>query len=75
MQYEKPSDKKRRKKAQSIRNIQKEEEKIKTLKEKAKKAKAKRMRKEWKYDKSSLRQNRSSSYEKGANTGRDSNSG
>ena len=64
MYFEKPSDKKRRKKAQSIRNIRKEEEKVRVLKEKAKKAKMKRQRKEFKYDKSSRRQNRSSTYEK-----------
>jgi len=61
MYFEKPSDKKRRRKAQCIRNIEKEEEKLKMLKEKAKKAKQKRQRKEWKYDKSSRRQNYSSS--------------
>jgi small subunit ribosomal protein S21 len=64
MAFEKPSERKRRKKAQSIRNIEKEEEKLKALKDKAKKAKQKRQRKEWKYDKSSRRQNHSSSYEK-----------
>lgn len=64
MYFEKPSDKKRRRKAQCIRNIEKEEEKLKMLKEKAKKAKQKRQRKEWKYDKRSRRQTSGSSYEK-----------
>lgn len=59
MYYEKPSDRRRRKKAQSIRNIQKEEEKLRELKEKAKKAKLKRQRKEWKHDRSNRRQDRS----------------
>lgn len=57
MYFEKPSDKKRRRKAQCIRNIHKEEEKLRLLKEKAKKAKQKRQRKEWKHDKCSKRQN------------------
>ena len=57
MYFEKPSDKKRRKKAQSIRNIEKEEEKLRLLKEKAKKLKLKRQRKERKNDKRSERQN------------------
>lgn len=65
MYFEKPSDKKRRKKSQQIRAIRKEEEKIKKLKDKAKKAKQRRQRKESKRnDKSSRRQNRSASYEK-----------
>jgi small subunit ribosomal protein S21 len=72
--FEKPSDKRRRRKAQSIRNIEKEEEKLKQLKEKARKAKAKRQRREWKYDKSSRRQSGSSSYEKGNDGWRDSDS-
>ena len=37
MHFEKPSEKKRRRKAQCIRNIEKEEEKLRLLKEKAKK--------------------------------------
>lgn len=57
MYFEKPSDKKRRKKSQQIRAIRKEEEKVKKLKDKAKKDKLKRQRKEWKYDKRSKRQN------------------
>ena len=72
MYFEKPSEKKRRRKAQCIRNIEKEEEKLKALKEKAKKAKQKRQRKEWKYDKSSGRQNRSASNETSTNSRRDS---
>jgi small subunit ribosomal protein S21 len=71
MYFEKPSNKKRRKKAQCIRNIQKEEEKLKALKDKAKKAKQKRQRKESKHDKGSRRQDHSSSYEKSANARRD----
>jgi small subunit ribosomal protein S21 len=71
MYFEKPSNKKRRKKAQCIRNIQKEEEKLKALKDKAKKAKQKRQRKESKHDKGSRRQDHSSSYEKSTNARRD----
>jgi len=41
MYFEKPSDKKRRKKAQSIRNIQREQQKIDKLKQKAKKRRKK----------------------------------
>ena len=70
MYFEKPSDKKRRRKAQCIRNIHKEEEKLRALKEKAKKAKQKRQRKEWKHDKSSRRQSRSSSYEESTDSRR-----
>jgi len=70
MYFEKPSEKRRRKKAQCIRNIRKEEEKLKALKLKAKKAKQKRQRKEWKHDKSSRRQNRSSSYEESTDSRR-----
>ena len=44
MYYEKPSDKKRRKKAQSIRLLKKEEEKIEKLKERAMKFKQKQKR-------------------------------
>jgi len=70
MYFEKPSDKRRRKKAQQIRAIQKEVEKQQKLKAKARKNKLKRQRKERKHDSSSRRQNRSSSYEKGSNRGR-----
>ncbi len=74
MHFEKPSDKKRRKKAQSIRNILKEEEKLRALKEKAKKAKMKQQRKERKqHAKSSRRQSSGSSNEKNADSRRDSN--
>lgn len=41
MYYEKPSEKRRRKKAQSLRLLKKEEEKIEKMKEKAKKFKQK----------------------------------
>ena len=41
MYFEKPSEKKRRKKAQSIRLLKKEEEKLEKLKEKSEKYKAK----------------------------------
>jgi small subunit ribosomal protein S21 len=74
MYFEKPSEKRRRKKAQSIRNLEKEEEKLRQLKEKAKKAKAKRQRREWKYDRSSRRQSSGSSYEKGKERWGDSDS-
>ena len=70
MAFEKPSAKRRRRKAQCIRNIEKEEEKLRLLKEKAKKAKQKRQRKEWKHDKSSRRQSRSTSHEERANSRR-----
>ena len=59
MYYEKPSDKRRRKKAQSIRMQQREEEKLEKAKEKAKKYKAKKdikMGKERKNDSSTKRQ-------------------
>lgn len=58
MYYEKPSDKKRRKRMQSIRAIQREEEKQRLLEEKIEKAKAKRIRKgaKKKYDSSDKRQ-------------------
>lgn len=45
MYYEKPSDRKRRRKAQSIRAIQREEEKIAKLKKRAKKNRNKRRKK------------------------------
>ena len=44
MYFEKPSDKKRRKKAQSIRLLKKEEEKVQKLKERAIKFKQKQRR-------------------------------
>lgn len=56
MYFEKPSAKRRRKKAQSIRMIQREEEKIQAMKEKAKKQRIKRRRRE-KNDRSNKRQN------------------
>jgi small subunit ribosomal protein S21 len=66
MYYEKPSDKKRRKKLQSIRLIQREEEKaieqqerFEKLKQKRKKQQAKARRKGERYDKRSSRQNSS----------------
>ena len=45
MYFEKPSDKKRRKKAQSIRTIKREEDKLLAMKEKLDKAKQKRLAK------------------------------
>jgi small subunit ribosomal protein S21 len=45
MYFEKPSDKRRRKKAQSIRAIKREQEKIEKLKKRAKKNKIKARRK------------------------------
>lgn len=66
MYYEKPSDKRRRKKLQSIRNIQREEEKLIEIRERYKKMKAKNQRKKFKKarkdsddDQRSSRQNRS----------------
>lgn len=58
MYFEKPSDKKRRKRMQSIRAIQREEEKQRLLEEKIEKAKARRIRKgaKKKYDSSNKRQ-------------------
>jgi len=74
MYYEKPSDKRRRKKMQSIRLIQREQKKMEEMQEryekfKQKKARmnAKRKRKEMKHDNSSSRQNRSRSYEANKN--------
>lgn len=51
MYFEKPSDKKRRKKVQSIRTLQREEEKVIRLKEKLIKERKKRARKGAKDDK------------------------
>lgn len=42
MYFEKPSDKKRRKKAQSIRGIQREQKKLERIREKARKRKIRR---------------------------------
>lgn len=66
MYYEKPSDKKRRKKMQSLRAIKREEEKLKLLKEKLqrKRAKGNKNKKGNRYDQSNRRQNRYSSNEK-----------
>ncbi len=71
MYFEKPSDKKRRKKAQYIRNIEKEEEKLRELKEKAKKAKLKRQRKEMKHARSNRRQDSSDVTETKSDSRRD----
>ncbi len=51
MHFEKPSNKKRRKKAQSIRLLKKEEEKLVKLKERAKKFKQKEKRTKHKREK------------------------
>lgn len=69
MYFEKPSDKKRRKKAQSIRSIRREEEKQRLLEEKIAKAKAKRIRKGAKknYDPSNKRQSGGRFTEEGEN--------
>jgi small subunit ribosomal protein S21 len=60
MYFEKPSDKKRRKRAQAIRLKEKEDEKLEKMRERARirkfKLKKKKMRKETKHDKSSRRQ-------------------
>lgn len=61
MYFEKPSDKRRRKKAQSIRAFKKEQEKIKDSRKKYKKDKQRRIRKN---ARSSDRQNRSRRDEK-----------
>jgi small subunit ribosomal protein S21 len=61
MSYEKPSDKKRRKRAQAIRLREKEDEKLEKIRERARirkfKLRKKRTRKEYDDDKSSRRQN------------------
>lgn len=80
MFYEKPSDKKRRKKAQSIRLAQREAEKAEKMRERYRKMKAKQKRKREKekakgkgaqHDQSSRRQNRSrvpkTDYKRGRN--------
>lgn len=71
MYYEKPSDKRRRKKAQSIRMIQREKEKAEAMqkkylkmKNKRKKQMEKRKVKGGSYDSSSGRQNNRRGYEK-----------
>jgi small subunit ribosomal protein S21 len=76
MYYEKPSDKRRRKKAQAIRNLKREEEKLAKLIEKAAKRKFKKRKGEKKYavSKSRTRQNRSENGNRGSDKGRDSNS-
>lgn len=50
MYYEKPSDRRRRKKAQSIRMIEREEEKLQKLKEKSKKFRKRKLRERKKHD-------------------------
>jgi small subunit ribosomal protein S21 len=69
MYYEKPSDKRRRKRMQSIRAIKRDEEKQRLLQEKIEKAKAKRKRKgaKKKYDQSNQRQSGSGNVKKGEN--------
>jgi len=69
MYYEKPSDKRRRKRMQSIRAIKRDEEKQRLLEEKIEKAKAKRKRKgaKKKYDQSNQRQSGSGNVKKGEN--------
>ncbi len=74
MYFEKPSDKKRRKKAQSIRMIKREEEKLLKAKDKARRARAKKKKKEKKYDSSSKRQNYRRRDGQSENFRRDSNS-
>jgi len=71
MYFEKPSDRRRRKRMQSIRNIQREQIKMEEMKEHQQKFRQKKIRlqsknkrKEYEQDdKSSSRQNRSRSYE------------
>jgi len=58
MYYEKPSDKKRRKKAQSIRNLKREQAKLEQREEKFKKMSMKRKRKEAKRNDRSKHQSR-----------------
>jgi small subunit ribosomal protein S21 len=56
MFFEKPSKKRRRKRAQAIRMIKREEEKVQIMKEKTRKQKMKRRRRE-QHDRSDKRQN------------------
>jgi small subunit ribosomal protein S21 len=63
MYYEKPSDRKRRKKVQSIRAIQKEEEKLEKLKEKIIRKKKKQKKGAKQNDRSNRRQSYSTSSE------------
>ena len=70
MYFEKPSDKRRRKKLQSIRSIKREEEKMKLLQEKMKRKRIKGKRKSNKkkgrqqYDSRNRGQNSNNTYEK-----------
>jgi len=73
MYYEKPSQKRRRKKAQSIRMIEREEEKLKKAKEKSRKYKRKEKRKERKHDSSSRRQDNRGRDDKSKNFRRTNN--
>jgi small subunit ribosomal protein S21 len=57
MYFEKPSKKRRRKRAQAIRMMQREEEKLQAMKDKARKQKLKRRRLERDDSRSSKRQN------------------
>jgi len=56
MYFEKPSKKRRRKRAQAIRMIQREEEKLQAMKDKARKQKIKRRRREQDDSRSGKRQ-------------------
>lgn len=64
MYYEKPSDKRRRKRIQSIRAIQKEEAKMEKIKEKIKRKKKKQQKGAKKDDRSNRRQSYSASSKK-----------
>lgn len=69
MYFEKPSDKRRRKKLQSIRAIKREEEKMKLLQEKMKRKRLKGRKKQTKkkgrqYDQGNRRQNSNNTNEK-----------
>jgi small subunit ribosomal protein S21 len=78
MYFEKPSDKKRRKRAQAIRLKKKEEEKLEALRERARikrfKLRKKKARKEISNDKSSRRQSYSRRNEENSERGRNNSS-
>lgn len=74
MYFEKPSQKRRRKRSQAIRMIKREEEKIKAMKEKARKQKLKRRRREKDDRRSSKRQSNNEKTYKEKVRRRDNNS-
>ena len=75
MGYQKPSEKKRRKRMQAQRLREKEEEKLQLMRERYIKKKRKLQRKESKHDRSSGRQNSSTTTEERTDTRRDRSAG